>query len=132
MVLSPPWRNAGDWSVVPVHSVTFPARQTGRIAAECALSSPPWNPEGRLIFPAYDGLTREETFQRLRALCLEGARRRYGGVTAPVRQRMDRELDIIRRKGFADYFLMVRDIVQQSPRTCGRGSAAASIVSYVP
>src|SRR4029077_5786270 len=29
---------------------------------------------------------------------------------------------------FADYFLVVQEIVKRSPRTCGRGSAAASIV----
>jgi error-prone DNA polymerase len=33
-------------------------------------------------------------------------------------------------KGFAPYFLVVADIVRQAPRTCGRGSAAASLVSY--
>ena len=37
---------------------------------------------------------------------------------------------MIRSKGFAIWFLIVQDIVQQAPRTCGRGSAAASIVSY--
>ncbi len=45
-------------------------------------------------------------------------------------KRLERELAIIRDKGFAPYFLVVRDIVQQSKRTCGRGSAAASLVSY--
>ena len=33
-------------------------------------------------------------------------------------------------KGFADYFLVVRDIVQQGPTHCGRGSVANSVVSY--
>jgi DNA polymerase-3 subunit alpha/error-prone DNA polymerase len=32
--------------------------------------------------------------------------------------------------GFAAYFLIVRDIIQRSPRTCGRGSGAASLVAY--
>jgi DNA polymerase-3 subunit alpha/error-prone DNA polymerase len=40
------------------------------------------------------------------------------------------ELDIIERKGFASYFLVMDDIVKMSPRTCGRGSGAASIVAY--
>ncbi|HKY33007.1 MAG TPA: DNA polymerase III subunit alpha, partial [Candidatus Polarisedimenticolia bacterium] len=102
----------------------------GRIAADCALSDPPWNPAGRAIFPSYDGMRPEETMERLRALCTEGARRRYGELPGAVRLRLERELDIIGRKGLADYFLMVHDIVQQSPRTCGRGSAASSAVSY--
>ena len=33
-------------------------------------------------------------------------------------------------KGFADYFLVVRDIVAHGPTHCGRGSVANSIVSY--
>ena len=32
--------------------------------------------------------------------------------------------------GFAAYFLIVADIVKESPRTCGRGSGAASLVAY--
>ncbi|MFO8165806.1 MAG: hypothetical protein R6T98_14900, partial [Desulfatiglandales bacterium] len=32
--------------------------------------------------------------------------------------------------GFSGYFLIVADIVRQSPRTCGRGSGAASLVAY--
>ncbi len=44
--------------------------------------------------------------------------------------RLQKELAIIRAKGFADYFLVVEEIARQSPRTCGRGSAAASLVAY--
>ena len=33
-------------------------------------------------------------------------------------------------KGFADYFLVVNDIVEHGPTHCGRGSVANSIVSY--
>ncbi len=64
-------------------------------------------------------------------LCDEGVQRRYGGMRPDIRERLDYELAIIREKGFASYFLVVRDIVQQCPRTCGRGSAASSIVSYL-
>ena len=64
-------------------------------------------------------------------LCEQGADRRYGGMSHDIRARLDYELAIIRDKGFASYFLVVRDIVQQCPRTCGRGSAASSIVSYL-
>ena len=46
---------------------------------------------------------------------------------------MEQELDLIRRKGFAAYFLLVKDLVSHAAvaRTCGRGSGAASLVSYV-
>ncbi len=86
---------------------------------------------GSYVFPSFQGLSPEEEFQRLRGLCMRGVRRRYGSQTSAVRRRLDYELDIIRRKGFAGYFLVVQDIVARCPRTCGRGSSAASIVSYL-
>jgi error-prone DNA polymerase len=101
-----------------------------RIAAACALAQPPW---GDLVFPRLADLPGGpygDPFALLQARCAEGARRRYGEVTPPVRARLDHELAIIRAKGFADYFLVVQEIVRRSPRTAGRGSAAASIVSY--
>ncbi len=85
----------------------------------------------RFVFPSFKGMTDEEAFRELGRLCEEGAVRRYGGMRPDVRQRLEHELAIIREKGFASYFLVVRDIVMQCPRTCGRGSAASSIVSYL-
>ena len=60
----------------------------------------------------------------------EGAERRYGTVAPVTRDRLEHELAIIGAKGFADYFLVVRDIVAHGPTHCGRGSVANSIVSY--
>ncbi len=68
-------------------------------------------------------LLREKTYQ--------GASLRYEHpLQQKVTDRIEYELDLIIRKGFADYFLVVDDIVKQSPRTCGRGSGASSIVAY--
>ncbi len=100
---------------------------TARIAADCARSDPPW---GERVFPAFDGMSPDRAQRHLERLCFEGARRRYGRITRAVQERLDREMAIIRKKNFAGYFLVVHDIVTRSPRTCGRGSAAASIVSY--
>ena len=90
---------------------------------------------GRPIFPVYeteDGRRIEggEVTDYLERECREGIVRRYGRMTDEARARLAKELGIIRDKGFAPYFLVVRDIVRQAPRTCGRGSAAASLVSY--
>ena len=72
-----------------------------------------------------------DSFARLRAYAYEGAARRYGGVIAPItRDRLEHELAIIAQKSFADYFLVVKDIVENGPTHCGRGSVANSIVSY--
>jgi len=40
------------------------------------------------------------------------------------------ELELITQKGFSPYFLVVQDIICQTKTTIGRGSAAASVVSY--
>jgi error-prone DNA polymerase len=76
----------------------------------------------------------EETgdlFLLLKQKCLEGIRHRYGTMTPEIRSRLDKELDIVGRKGFAEYFLIMEDIARQNPYTCGRGSSAASIISYL-
>ena len=82
------------------------------------------------IFP---GLSLKETHvsnKRLKDKVYAGARIRYGEVDETIRQRIEYELDLITQKGFAPYFLIVQDIVTQTRATIGRGSAAASIVSY--
>jgi error-prone DNA polymerase len=76
----------------------------------------------------------EETgdlFLLLKQKCLEGVRHRYGSMTPEIKSRLDKELDIIGRKGFAEYFLIMEDVARQNPSTCGRGSSAASIISYL-
>jgi DNA polymerase III alpha subunit len=72
----------------------------------------------------------DDAFERLRALAYAGAEQRYGLVAPVTRDRLERELAIIGEKRFADYFLVVHDIVQHGPTHCGRGSVANSIVSY--
>ncbi len=52
------------------------------------------------------------------------------------KDRLDRELDVIKKMGFASYFLVVADFVrfakeQNIPVGPGRGSAAGSLVAYV-
>ncbi|HEY3011212.1 MAG TPA: PHP domain-containing protein, partial [Gemmatimonadales bacterium] len=69
-------------------------------------------------------------FAQLRELTFEGARWRYPLITPELQDRLDLELGVIAQKGFADYFLVVRDIVQNGPTHCGRGSVANSVVSY--
>ena len=104
---------------------------------------------GKWIFPRHLQSDSEvSALETLRTKALDGARRRFGtlgtpgapgaseasgvpgALPEPVTQRLDYELKIIGDKGFASYFLIVDDIVRQSPRTCGRGSGAASLVAY--
>ncbi|HDR15496.1 MAG TPA: DNA polymerase III subunit alpha, partial [Desulfobacteraceae bacterium] len=86
-----------------------------------------WN---ETVFPRFGDMDDREAFERLYEKVVEGCSRRYGGFTGAVRTRVDHEMKIIREKNFAHYFLVVADITSRVPRSCGRGSSAASIVSY--
>jgi error-prone DNA polymerase len=82
-------------------------------------------------FPVPDGETMDGM---LRKLTYFGAQGRYGSISDPVRQQLEKELDLIARLGFAGYFLVVWDIVnfcrEQGIMVQGRGSAANSAVCY--
>jgi error-prone DNA polymerase len=86
---------------------------------------------GGAIFPKYT----ENGFRVLKEMCYANIEKRYpgssGGERKAVVARLEKELAVIERKNFADYFLVVQDIVKQTMYTCGRGSAASSIVSYL-
>jgi error-prone DNA polymerase len=75
------------------------------------------------------------TMSYLRKLIAEAIPRKYPDATVQVRQRIERELDLIDRKDFAGYFLIVHDIVafaRSRGILCqGRGSAANSAVCFL-
>ncbi len=87
-------------------------------------------PDFGLVMPPYEDGPPEQAPIRLREAAYEGARRRYGEVSETVVDRLEHELRIISEMGFPAYFLIVSDIVTKSPRTCGRGSGAASLVAF--
>jgi DNA-directed DNA polymerase III PolC len=88
-----------------------------------------------VVFPHYEGQNENECAQLLREKCLRSISRRYPqrdyDLEKAIHKRLKYELDIIITKGYASYFLVVQDIVEQSHINCGRGSAAASLVSYL-
>ncbi len=102
-----------------------------RIAADCAWSFLP----APTVFPSYDLPPGESAAGLLRSRCEAGMRRRYGTPTAAAEARLARELGVIGRLGFAEYFLVVHDIVgearAQGAPVAGRGSGASSLVAYV-
>lgn len=64
-----------------------------------------------------------------------GIAERYPGGGTEVEERVRHELGVIRKVGYAGYFLIVRDFIRAAresgiPVGPGRGSAAGSIVSY--
>ncbi len=82
-------------------------------------------------FPVPPGETPESY---LRQLCAAGLTEIYGDVAPQIRQRLEYELSVIDRMGFAPYFLIVADFVNFARRhrilTTVRGSAAGSLVLY--
>jgi len=105
-------------------------RNTLRIAEACELDPTSDVPR----FPRAAQLGIDEPCRHLRDVAYAGARRRYGRLRKDVKARLDRELGVIEKLDFCDYFLVVHDIVAFAEREgiphVGRGSAANSIVSY--
>jgi DNA-directed DNA polymerase III PolC len=84
-----------------------------------------------LVLPPWADDKGRHPDELLRDAAYAGARRRYGAdLSETVVERMEHELRIIAGMGFSSYFLVVKDIVRRSPRICGRGSGAASLVAY--
>jgi len=72
----------------------------------------------------------------LRELVTQGLNRRYQTITDDIKKRLEYELDVIDKTGYAGYFLIVQDFVNWAKNAGitvgpGRGSAAGSIVSYL-
>ncbi len=73
----------------------------------------------------------------LRELCNTGLKKRYSAkITEDIRQRLNYELKIINKLGYASYFVIVWDFIRFAkekniPVGPGRGSAAGSLVSYL-
>lgn len=91
---------------------------------------------GKLLLPAFPlppGFASPEDY--VTHLAQRGLRERYTAVTPDLEQRLEYELGVIRKTGYAGYFLIVWDFIdaarrRQIPVGPGRGSAAGSLVCY--
>ncbi len=85
-------------------------------------------------FPRPAGIGTEA--ELLDELARRGAEARYGTpLPAPVAERLEFELSVITKAGYAGYFLITQDFIAAArergiPVGPGRGSAAGSIVAY--
>lgn len=90
-------------------------------------------PERKNILPDYDRCDGDK-FEHLRRKSLEGLNCKKGKIKARYLSRLDFELEIIKRTGFTDYFLIVSGIVDYCRRigipVVGRGSAGGSLTAY--
>jgi DNA polymerase III subunit alpha len=91
---------------------------------------------GKMLIPSFPAPEGDSEESYLRRLALEGLRDRYGDpIPASALERLEMELGVIEKMGFAAYFLIVWDFVKFAKDNGiavgpGRGSAAGSIVSY--
>ena len=86
------------------------------------------------LLPIYDRNTNSK--EHLRELSLKGLKKRCdGNIPKEYMDRLEKELMVIDKMGFNDYFLIVYDYVLYAKKHDilvgpGRGSAAGSLVSY--
>jgi DNA polymerase-3 subunit alpha len=92
---------------------------------------------GENLLPPFDLPKGKTADERLCELCEAGLKDRYSDeeVMKTAKERLDFELETIKRMGFATYFLIVHDYVDWAKSHGvvvgpGRGSAAGSIVAY--
>lgn len=132
--------NRYDLSLRPAEEMTeifkdVPAaiENTLRIAEECNVEIT----LGKTHLPKFDppepGMT---SFEYLKKLIDERIRSRYPVSTPELEARLEMELSVIQKTGFADYFLIVQDYINWAKEHGivvgpGRGSAAGSIVAYI-
>jgi len=106
---------------------------TGEIAEKVEfydINSAPIMPD----FPLPDGFDDADAY--LRHLTYIGAEKRYGdNIDENIRERIDFELETIKKMGYPGYFLIVQDFIAAAREMGvwvgpGRGSAAGSAVAY--
>ncbi|MFA6005140.1 MAG: DNA polymerase III subunit alpha [Patescibacteria group bacterium] len=105
---------------------------TVKIAARCNVEIP----FGKWILPYYEVPEGETVETWLRKMTAEKMSLRLPAITEEIKKRIDYELDIIIKKGYAAYFLIVQDFVNWAKGHGvavgpGRGSAAGSLVAYI-
>ena len=85
------------------------------------------------LFQLPEGWSDGEAY--FRKLCLDGFAWRYPKQPPEYLEQLNYEMDMIRKMGFVDYFLIVSDFIGYAkgngiPVGPGRGSAAGSMVAY--
>lgn len=105
---------------------------TAKIAEQCDFDFE----LGKALLPKYNVPDNETANSYLRRLACEKLPSRFPNPSEEVNKRLEYELNVIEKTGFADYFLIVQDFVGWAKKHGivvgpGRGSAAGSLMSYV-
>lgn len=90
---------------------------------------------GKWYFPIFNLPKNVTAEEQLNKLVFDSALEYYGSITSEVKERLEYELDVICSKGYAAYFLIMRDFIawceKNNTPTNTRGSAGGSLVSFV-
>ncbi|RPI67645.1 MAG: DNA polymerase III subunit alpha, partial [Ignavibacteriae bacterium] len=120
-------RREAEWRTLLPYPDAFDA--TERIIDECSFNILP----GHITPPSAHLPEDAKPDDVLRQLCEEAFAYRYD--TSPARALLEKELATIAQLGLSDFFLVVKEIVDEARRRnircSGRGSAANSIVAYL-
>ena len=105
---------------------------TNRIAEQCNFDFT-FGETKLPYFKAPDGMENQAYFEKL---CWDGLERRYPGrVTRELRDRLEYEIDVVKKMGYTNYYLIVYDFINYAksrdiPVGPGRGSGAGSLAAY--
>jgi len=107
-------------------------KNTQKIAEQCNLEIE----LGKTELPHFSLPKGETADGYLKKLCQKGLKNKYKKVAKTIKQRLNYELGVIKKTGFASYFLIVQDFVNWAKERGivvgpGRGSTAGSLVSYL-
>lgn len=90
---------------------------------------------GEIILPHFTTPKGEDSFQYLKKVALQNFKKIYSIKNKEAKERFNYELEIIKKTGFADYFLIIHDFIrftkEENILTNTRGSAAGSLIAYV-
>jgi len=87
------------------------------------------------MFPIPPDSKAKDLDEYLRELTYKGLEKKYPKMTQDILERVDFELDVIKKMGYPGYFLIVQDFIAAARAKGvsvgpGRGSAAGSVVAY--
>lgn len=91
--------------------------------------------QGRGVCESVNEEKSSASFEYLKEITFEGLTKRYEELTENITKRAEMELNIIKKLGFADYFLLYYDMVRFARDSGilvgpGRGNACSSVVCY--
>jgi DNA polymerase-3 subunit alpha len=120
-----------DFSVMFAPEEQHAIDRTNEVAAKCKSE---WE-FGKTIWPVFDLPKGRTPEQELNDLAHKGFKELFPNPTKEYKDRLEYELDVIKKMGFSTYFLVVADFIKWAKdhdisTGPGRGSGAGSLVCF--